>query len=362
MRRFTGFMITVLALAAGIAIGYALARWGKPSRGGANDGGQKHSSAVARVQTVPIRLGRITRSVGVYGKVAANRGLERSVSVAFGSRVLKVFVIKNQRVEAGQPLLQIQASPAERLKLAEAANEVRITQAQLRLTQTKIKLQLATRADLVAARHALIAASLKLAQLRRLGVGTLLTLRAAEAATVVQVAAIPGALEPRGAALLNLLPHSAILVRLRVLPPDVRRLRVGQKIPLSITTQGAAIREHGTIFMIAGRVDPISGFVNVYVTPHHRANLLIGDYASGRVAVASSRGLIVPHAAVLPGNGGDYLFTVKGSHAVEHRVRKGVFNDQEVEVFAPNLHAGEPVVVVGTGVLTNGMTVEQRNQ
>ncbi len=362
MKRFTGFMITVLALAAGIAIGYALARWGKPSRGGASDGGTKHSSAVASVQTVSIRLGKITRAVGVYGKVTANRGLEKSVSVAFESRVLKVFVIENQRVKAGQPLLQIQASPAERLKLAEAANEVQITQAQLRLTQSKFHLQLATRADLATARHALAIASLKLAQLRRLGVGTVMTLRAPETATVAEVAAIPGALEPRGTPLVNLLSQSAIMVVLKVLPPEVRHLRVGQNLTLSIATQDAAIHEIGTIRMIAGRVDPHSGFVNVYVTPRQAANLLIGDYASSRIPIAASVGFIVPHSAVLPCREGECLFTVKGGHAVEHLVRKGVSNDREVEVLAPNLRVGEPVVIRGNGVLTNGMTVVVRNK
>ena len=100
----------------------------------------------------------------------------------------------------------------------------------------------------------------------------------------------------------------------------------------------------------------------MYVTPNKPRGLVVGQYASGRLRIASSTGLLVPHSAVLPINGQENMYTIKGTHAVVHHVKIGLSNDREVEVSAPGLRAGEPVVIVGNAELTDGMAVKQRNQ
>ncbi len=359
MKRFISFIMIVLVLAAGIAIGFALAKWGTPSSGG-NAGSS--ASGVTSVQTTPVRLGKIAQSITVYGTVAANPALEKSLSVAFESRVVKVFVVKGQKVLPNQRLLQIQASPAERLKLAEAKNHLKIATMQLRLAKAELKLQLATQADLIAARDAQITASLRLASLQGLGVGKRVTLRAPDEAVVVNTPAVPGKLEPLGAVLINLLPINKMRVALRVPPTNLAQLRLGQIVKITVSAQGHELHESGKISLITGRIDPISGLVSVYVTPSKPGGLVIGQYASGRLRIASSTGLIVPHSAVLPINGQENMYTIKGTHAVVHHVKIGLSNDREVEVSARGLRAGEPVVIVGNAELTDGMAVKQRKQ
>lgn len=359
MKRFISFMMIVLVLVAGIAVGFALAKWGTPSSGG-NAGGV--ANGVTTVQTTPIRQGKILQSITVYGAVAANPVLEKSISVAFESRVVKVFVVKGQKVLPNQPLLQIQASPAERLKLAEAKNRMKIETKQLRLVKAELKLQLATQADLIAARDALITASLRLASMQRLGIGKLVTLRAPEEAVVVVTPVVPGKLEPLGTVLIDLLPVNKIRVELWVSPTNVRQLRLGQNMDIAVAIKGAEIHRQGTISMITGQVNPVNGLVSVYVTPRNPGGLVIGQYASGKIHTASSTGLIVPHSAVLPINGQEDMYTVKDSRAVLHHVKIGLSNDREVEVSAPGLHAGEPVVIVGNAELTDGMAVTQGSQ
>ena len=359
MKRFISFMMIVLVLAVGIAIGFALAKWGAPSSGG-NAGSS--ASGVTSVQTTPVRMGKIAQSITVYGAVTANPALEKSISVAFESRVVKVFVVNGQRVLPNQPLLQIQASPAERLKLAEAKNHLKIATMQLRLAKAELSLQLATQADLIAARDARITASLLLASLQRLGIGKRVTLRAPGEAVVVNMPAVPGKLEPPGTVLINLLPLNKMRVALRVPPTNLTQLRLGQIVKLTVSARGHELHEPGKISLITGRIDPLSGLVNVYVTPSKPGGLVIGQYASGKLHIASSTGLIVPHAAVLPVGGQEDMYTVKGSRAVLHHVKIGLSNHREVEVSAPGLHVGEPVVIVGNAELTEGMAVKQRNQ
>ncbi len=359
MKRFISFIMIVLVLAAGIAIGFALAKWGSPSNGG---NARSASSGVTAVQTTPIRPGTISQSITVYGAVAANPALEKSLSVAFESRVVNVFVVKGQKVVPNQPLLQIQASPAERLKLAEAKNHLKIATMQLRLAKTELKLQLATQADLIAARDAQITASLRLASLQGLGIGKRVTLRASAEAVVVNMPAVPGKLEPLGTVLIDLLPLNKMRVALRVPPTNLAQLQLGQIVKITVSARGHELHEWGKISLITGRIDPVSGLVSVYVTPSKPGGLVIGQYASGRLHIASSTGLLVPHSAVLPIDGQEDLYTVKDSHAVLHHVKIGLSNDREVEVSAPGLRAGEPVVIVGNAELTDGMAVKQRNQ
>ena len=359
MKRFISFMTMVLVLAAGIAIGFALAKWGAPASGSSSG---VATTAVTSVQTTPIRQGKIAQSITVYGAVAANPVLEKSLAVAFESRVVKVYVVRGQRVLANQPLLEIRAGPAERLKLAEAENQVKIATAQLQLTQAKLKLQLATQADLIAARNTLTTASLRLASMERLGIGTLVTLRAPEEAVVVDTPAVTGKLEPRGTVLIDLLPVDKIRVELWVPPTNVRQLRRGQNVDIALAIHGAEVHERGTISMITDQVNPVSGLVSVYVTPSKPGALVIGQFASGKLHTASSIGLIVPHSAVLPVGGQEDMYTVKNSHAIVHHVRIGLSNDREAEVSAPGLRAGEPVVVVGNAELTDGMPVKPGKQ
>ncbi len=357
MKRFISFMVVVLTLAAGIVIGYALAKWGAPSSAA---GGPGNSEGVTTVQTVPLRRGKIIHYIRVYGTVAANPMLEDSLSVPFESRIMRVYVRKDQRVLPNQPLLQIRAAPAELLKLADAQNRVKAAAAQLRLTEGELKLQLAKQADIIAARSALTAASLELASIRRMGVGSLVTLRAPQEATVADTPVIPGQLAPRGQVLVDLLPVTGVQVELGVLPPNVRRLRLGQKVDFSVATQGGTVRERGSISMIGGRIDPVSGFVHVCIAPDKPDGLIIGQYATGELDIASNIGLIVPHSAVLPIGGQEDMYTVKAGRAVLHHVKRGLFNHREIEVSGPGLHAGEPVVTVGNAELTNGIAVQTK--
>lgn len=359
MKRFISSMMIVVVLAVGIAIGFALAKWGAPPSGGR---AESSASGVASVQTAPIRLGKIEQSITVYGAVAANPAWEKSLAVAFESRVVKVLVVKGQKVRPNQPLLQIQAGPAERLKLAEAKNHLKIATMQLRLVKTKLKLQLATQAEFIAARDAQTTASLRLASLQALGIGKLVTLRASAAAVVVNTPAEPGKLEPVGAVLINLLPLGKMWVTLQVPPSNLAQLRLGQAVTIMVSAQGHQLQQSGTIALISGRVDPISGLVSVYVTPSKPDRLVIGQYASGRLHIASSTGFIVPHSAVLPINGQETMYTIQGNRAVVHHVQIGLSNGRELEVSAPGLRAGEAVVIVGNAELTNGLAVQQGNQ
>ena len=82
-----------------------------------------------------------------------------------------------------------------------------------------------------------------------------------------------------------------------------------------------------------------------------------GQSVLGKITVASVQGLIVPRAAVLPEEDKFVLFTVENGHAVKHVVKVGLENREEINVIAPDLQAGKPVVVLGNYELKDKMAV-----
>ena len=83
----------------------------------------------------------------------------------------------------------------------------------------------------------------------------------------------------------------------------------------------------------------------------------VGQSVLGKITVDSVQGLLVPRAAVLPEEDKFVLFTVENGHAVRHTVKVGLDNGREINVIAPDLRAGEPVVVLGNYELKDKMPV-----
>jgi len=100
----------------------------------------------------------------------------------------------------------------------------------------------------------------------------------------------------------------------------------------------------------------------VMVQPQAGSKLLLEDFVSGQLTKVAADGLVVPRDAVLPGEGTDFeLFTVRDGKAVKHTVRVGVENDQEAQVMAEGLKAGDPAVVIGNFELEDGMAVRAQD-
>ena len=88
------------------------------------------------------------------------------------------------------------------------------------------------------------------------------------------------------------------------------------------------------------------------------SKFLLGEYVLGKLPIASAEGFIVPRSAVLPEEDHYVLFTVKDGHAREHIVRVDLESEKDVEVFANDLHTGEPAVILGNYELKDGMAVK----
>jgi multidrug efflux pump subunit AcrA (membrane-fusion protein) len=113
----------------------------------------------------------------------------------------------------------------------------------------------------------------------------------------------------------------------------------------------------GQIRKISHLVNPASRVIDVFASLPQSSKLLLGQSVLGRITVASVHGLVVPRAAVLPEEDKFVLFTVENGHAVKHTVKLGLDNGTEINIIAPDLRDGMPVVVLGNYELKDKMPI-----
>jgi len=83
-----------------------------------------------------------------------------------------------------------------------------------------------------------------------------------------------------------------------------------------------------------------------------------GFFATVRAVVAThTKAVVVPDSAILPTERGFVAFVVKGSKAVQRRVRPGLFVREGVVEILEGLSEGEPLVVTGTAAIADGSDV-----
>ena len=354
--RRTLLILIAVALAAGA---YFWFFHGGPLTHKESGGGQEatEEGPVARVKTVAIRTGTIEEILTAYGEVAPAPGSLQSVSVPFESRVLRVMVNIGQDVAQAEPLVEIEPSPDTYLKLRQAQNTYESAKQALRHMQDRFDLKLATNDQLLQARQGFQQAELDLQSMKQRGINGPREIRADVEGLVSSVSVQDGVIAPAGNPLLQLVTQRRLEARLGVESENVERVRPGMPVSISFVNISASPGLTGTIRKISHAVNSASRLVDVFVALPPSPKLLLGQAVLGKITVASVQGLIVPRAAVLPEEDKFVLFTVDNGRAVKHIVKVGLENREEVNVIAPDLQPGEPVVVLGNYELKDKMAV-----
>jgi membrane fusion protein, multidrug efflux system len=320
-------------------------------------GGQEATEAepVARVKTVAIRTGTIEEILTVYGEVAPAPGSLQSVSVPFESRVLRVKVNVGQDVMQEEQLVEIEPSPDTYLKLRQAQNALETAKQALRHMQDRFDLKLATNEQLLQAKQSSQLAELDLQSMKQRGINGPREIRADVEGLVSSVSVQDGVIVPAGNPLLQLVTQRRLEARLGVESENIERFRTGMPVSISFVNVPVLPALSGTVRKVSHSVNTTSRLVDVFVSLPPSPKLLLGQSVLGKITVASVEGLIVPRAAVLPEEDKFVIFTVENGRAVKHVVKVGLENREEVNVTAPDLQPGQPVVVLGNYELKDKM-------
>lgn len=363
-------LLVVAAAAAGGGYWYALHHGGDAKSEAKTESGESAAATqpteedkpVVPVTTAPLARRTITETVTAYGTVAAQPGEVRALSVPFESRVVRVPAVPGQTIAPGAEVIQVEASPDALVSLQEAKVAVEAATRDLKQAEERFTAHLATNQELSTARQAVAIAQLKLDSLVQRGVGQPHHLKSDIAGIITKVDVQEGQIVPAGGPLVELAAQDRVEVRLGVDPADAAVLKPGQSVQLRRTDRPASESAEpieGHVRLVEQRVDPTTRLVPVAVTLPANTHPLLDSFVTGQVVRASADALVVPRDAVLPDDDGAYvLYTLKDNHAAKHAVRLGLQDDQDVQVIADDLHEGDPVVVTGNYLLTDGMEVE----
>jgi membrane fusion protein (multidrug efflux system) len=320
---------------------------------------EKSTGPIAQVQVAKVERKTMTAKVIVYGSVVAQPGKTHSVSVAFETRVRHILVAPGQFVQENDPLTEIEPSPAAQLQLQQAKNAAEAARKELKQTQDRYNLKLATNQEVSAAEKAARDAEAQLTTLQRAGAGGDNRIHADMAGVIAKVNVQDGQIVPAGNPLVEIVAENEIEVKLGVEPEDLSAVQTGVPITIFPINDPTAAKVEGSVRLVTRRIDPATRLVDVYVALPEGTKLLLDGYIRGEIQRTEKDALVVPRPAVLPNESRGYeVFTVANKRAVKHTVKVGLENPDEVQVMANTLHEGDSVITVGNYELEEGMAVE----
>ncbi len=320
---------------------------------------EKKAGPVPQVQVSKVERKTITETVIVYGSVVAQPGKTHSVSIAFETRVRHVLVAPGQFVKENDPLIEIELSPAAQVQFQQAKNAAEAAQKELKQTQERFNLKLATNQELSAAEKTARDAEAQLTALQRAGAGGDNRIHSDMAGVIAKVDAQDGQIVPAGGPLVEIVAENEIEVKLGVEAEDLSAAQEGAPITIVPVNDPTAVKVQGRVRLVTRRIDATTRLVDVYVALPEATKLLLDGYVRGEIQRTEKDTLVVPRSAVLPNESREFeVFTVANDRATRHTVKIGAENPREMQVIADDLHDGDLVVTVGNYELEDGTAVE----
>lgn len=343
-----------LCLLATLGLGFC---WGRSGRKAAEPAeAAEGKTVVATVRVAAMTRGKLEGRIAAFGTVVAAPGAAQTLSVAYECRLVSIAVSEGQAVAAGALLATVTDSPDALLTLEQARIEARSAETQLQQARSRHTLHLADNATLAQAQQAGETATARLKSLEARHMGGLHSLRALAPGVVVRLPAQAGAVVPAGGSLVELADTTRLEARLGVEPLEAAQLHAGSAATLTGMDAGspsAAVR----IRAVSPAIHPVTRMRDVYLSLAPGQPFLFGQAVRASLLAASSEGLLVPYASVLPEDGKNVLFTIRNQHAVRHEVRILAQNGDRLRIAGPELDPAEPVVIQGNYELQDGMAV-----
>ncbi len=343
-------IVVVLIAAAALGAWYWLARGGPSSP-------EEEAKPVAEIEATGIRMEPISEILVVYGVAEAAPAGAQVVTLPYDCTVKSAPAGVGSRVAAGDVVLEVTPTPDAQLEYDTARTDAALAQKALAGVQRRVELRLATSQDLFTAQQAAGDAAIKLASLERRGFGGDGRLLAREAGIVTKFDFQTGAMVPAGTALAVISGSSHLDAHLTIEAGDVSRVRVGQPVSLASASRPGLPAVESAIRVVGASVDPVSGSADARAPLPADGAWLAGERVRAEIVLQTRTALVVPRSAVLPGEEGQVLYTVKDGRAARHAVEVGIESGDRLEVVSRDLHPGDSAVTVGNYELEDGMAV-----
>jgi len=312
------------------------------------------------VSTAAVAEKDIAETLTVFGVLDPDPDQVLSLSLPHAGLINRVWVRLGQRVNSGDKLLEILTAPDARMQYLQAQSAVDYARRELQHQQRLLDDQLATKAEVDAARRRLQDAQSSLAALQQRGMGvTEETLRAPVDGIVTRLDVSQGQRVQADTTAMLIAAEKRLIARLGVEPEDLDA--VHPDTPVTIQSVFVPdLRVDSRIREVHAMINPDTHLVEVLAPiPEQRVDrLVLGSRVQGRIHLDAHRALVVPRSAVLGGTANAHVFTVSDGKARLVKVQTGTETDQDIEVQG-ELAAGDRVVVTGNYELSDGMAVRE---
>ncbi|WKE66614.1 efflux RND transporter periplasmic adaptor subunit [Gallaecimonas kandeliae] len=312
------------------------------------------------VQTVPLATHSLAHSLTAYGVLEADPDQVISLSLPHAGLIERVQVRLGQKVASGDPLVSIATAPQARMQYLQAKSAVDFARREFKRQQQLFSEQLATQAQLDAARRDLADAKASFDAMKNRGQGLAREiLRAPMDGIVTAMNVSQGQRVAAETNALLLAAQDKVIARLGIEPEDVASIQAGMPV-LVKPVFAPQLAISSKVRDVHAMVDPTTHLVEVLVAipDPERHPLALGTRVVATLTLAEHDALAVPPSAVLKDDKGSYLFRVEGGKAKRVAVTTGLESRDYVEV-AGDLAAGQPIVVSGNYELSDGMAIRE---
>ena len=312
------------------------------------------------VKTAPVALQEVTETLTAFGVLDPDPDQVLSLSLPHAGLINRVWVRLGQRVKSGDRLLEVITAPDARMQYLQAQSAVDFARRELERKKRLLGEQLATKAQVDAAKKNMQDALATLKALQQRGQGAEKeTLRAPMDGIITRLDVSQGQRVQADATAMLIAAEQRLIARLGVEPEDLSNVQAGTPVTItSVFVPDVAITTH--VREVHAMIDPATHLVEV-LAPIPEAqidHLVLGSRILGRIQLASRRALVVPRSAVLSEGGQAYVYIVEAGKARRVAVKPGVDKGDRIEVTGA-LKAGDVVVVSGNYELSDGMAVRE---
>lgn len=314
------------------------------------------------VQTAVVIRAPVSDILHAYGTLQADPDQVLALSLPHAGLISKVWVRLGQRVTQGDPLLEVVTAPEARMQFLQAQSAVDFAQRELQRNLRLFKEQLATKAQVEAARKSLSDAQASLTALQQRGVSSQKeVLRAVRDGIVTRLDVTLGQRVPADTTAMLIAAENRLVAILGVEPEDLAKVKAGlpvvlQSVFVPDTRIPTQVRE------VHAMIDPATHLVEVLAPIPDDAvdHLVLGSRVRARIEVTRQNALVVPRSAVLSDQGEDYLFVVRDGHALRRVVKTGLPTADGGRIaVSGDIQVGDRVVISGNYELDDGMTVRE---
>jgi len=312
------------------------------------------------VETAPVQERTLSDTLTAFGVLDPDPDQVLSLSLPHAGLINRVWVRLGQRVKSGDGLLEVITAPDARMQYLQAQSAVDYARRELDRQQRLLAEQLATKANVAAAKKDLQDAAARLDALRQQGMDVAqVTLRAPMDGIVTRLDVSQGQRVQADTTAMLIAAEKRLIARLGVEPEDLDAVQPG--VPVTITPVFVPdVQVESSVREVHAMIDPDTHLVEILApVPEQATNrLILGSRILGRIRLTSRQGLAVPRSAVLGDAPDAYVYTVADSKARRVPVRTGADAGDLIEVSGA-LHAGDRVVVSGNYELSDGMAVRE---